>query len=79
MALYKNSDLVEVGDAVAGPLVLARDRHAHPVVVGLQLVIAPAHQRVPNVHCSASAECSAHLAFGLALADLKEKLMVARS
>ena len=44
--------LIEVGDAVARALVLSGDGHAHPVVVALQLVVAPPHESIPNVHCS---------------------------
>jgi len=46
-----DADLIEVGDAVARALVLARPRHPHSVVVGLQTVITPPHQCIANVDC----------------------------
>lgn len=45
------ADLIEVGDAVARALVLARPGHPHPVVIGLQPVVTPPHQCIANVHC----------------------------
>ena len=52
--LYRCSggaDLIEVGNAVARALVLARPGHPHSVVVGLQPVITPPHQCIANVDC----------------------------
>lgn len=45
------ADLIEVGDAVAGALILPGPGHSHFVIVGLQPVITPPHQGIPNVHC----------------------------
>lgn len=44
--LYSRSggaDLIEVGDAIARALVLARPGHPYSVVVGLQPVVTPPH------------------------------------